>query len=151
MDQRRGERRPGDIALHDHQSGRQQHVCVYGRATRAAGFQQIAIPVRTINEITMSAGGDLPDIVKIDAEGLDLECLPALPTYSADGHLPRGGRFAAAIKFREEVIEFMANAGYRLMDITELNRSPKHGVLWLCELAFLRNGSTLLEAASSYE
>jgi hypothetical protein len=32
-----------------------------------------------------------------------------------------------------------------------LNRSPKHGVLWLCELAFLRNGCSLFDAASSYE
>jgi hypothetical protein len=35
-----------------------------------------------------------------------------------------------------EIVKFMANAGYRLIDITDLNRSPKHGVLWLCELAF---------------
>ena len=43
---------------------------------------------------------------------------------------------------------FMAKAGYNLMDITDLNRSPKHGVLWLCELAFLREGSPLLDAAT---
>ena len=49
------------------------------------------------------------------------------------------------------VVSFMAKAGYNLMDITDLNRSPKHGVLWLCELAFLRDGSTLLDAATSYE
>jgi hypothetical protein len=35
-----------------------------------------------------------------------------------------------------EVVGFMVKAGYNLMDITDLNRSPKHGVLWLCELAF---------------
>lgn len=50
-----------------------------------------------------------------------------------------------------EVIKFMANAGYHLMDVTDLNRSPKHGVLWVCELAFLRAGSALLDAATSYE
>jgi hypothetical protein len=50
-----------------------------------------------------------------------------------------------------EVIQFMANARYRLIDITDLNRSPKHGVLWLCELAFLRNASPLLNLVTSYE
>ena len=50
-----------------------------------------------------------------------------------------------------EVVKFMAKAGYSLMDITDLNRSPTHGVLWLCELAFLRDGSPLLDFATSYE
>jgi hypothetical protein len=45
----------------------------------------------------------------------------------------------------------MAEHGYRLIDITELNRSPKHNVLWLSKLAFLRNASRLLAHATSYE
>jgi len=50
-----------------------------------------------------------------------------------------------------EVVSFMAKAGYNLMDITDLNRGPKNGVLWLCELAFLRDGSLLSATAQSYE
>src|SRR6266446_3781074 len=49
-----------------------------------------------------------------------------------------------------EVVSFMSKAGYNLMDITELIRSPKYGVLWLCELAFLRVGSPLWAAAPSF-
>ncbi len=45
----------------------------------------------------------------------------------------------------------MTLAGYHAIDITDLNRSPKYGVVWLCELAFLRNGSTLLNGVTSYE
>ena len=45
----------------------------------------------------------------------------------------------------------MAHAGYRILDITDLNRSPKYGVLWLCEVAFLRNGSHLLDGVNSYQ
>ena len=45
----------------------------------------------------------------------------------------------------------MELAGYHAVDITDINRSPKFGVLWLCELAFLRNGSPLFDSVSSYE
>jgi len=45
----------------------------------------------------------------------------------------------------------MGQAGYRVVDITDINRSPKHGLLWLCELAFLKNESSLLSRAESYE
>jgi hypothetical protein len=48
-------------------------------------------------------------------------------------------------------MQYMEAAGYRLIDITDLNRSPKHGVLWLCEMAFLRNGAPWLDQANSYE
>jgi hypothetical protein len=37
------------------------------------------------------------------------------------------------------------------MDITDMNRSPKHGVLWLCELAFIRKDSPLIRNLLSYE
>lgn len=120
---------------------------------RAAGFQQTMLPVRTVSEIVASVEGDLPDLVKIDAEGLDLKVLAGASdlfgktdVFLVEAVL-RGGAYKNTV---EEVIKFMANAGYRLLDITDLNRSPKYGVLWLCELAFLRNGSTLFDAASSY-
>jgi hypothetical protein len=45
----------------------------------------------------------------------------------------------------------MDEAGYRVVDITDINRSPRHGVLWLCELAFLRNASPLFTNVTSYE
>lgn len=121
---------------------------------RAAGFQQIPVAVRTVNEIAASAGGDFPDMVKIDAEGLDLRVLAGASDllgktdiFLVEAVVCAGGYENTAA----EIVKFMDDAGYRLIDITDLNRSPKHKVLWLCELAFLRNGSSLFEAASSYE
>jgi len=49
------------------------------------------------------------------------------------------------------VVQFMCGAGYRLLDVMSLNRSPKHNVLWVCELAIIRNESPLLDAVKSYE
>jgi FkbM family methyltransferase len=122
---------------------------------RAAGFQQRMVPIKTVNEIVALRGGPLPEMVKIDAEGLDLKVLAGASELLGKTDLflveavLRGGR--GYDNTVAEVIKFMANAGYHLLDITDLNRSPKHGVLWLCELAFLRNGSSLFDAASSYE
>jgi len=45
----------------------------------------------------------------------------------------------------------MENTGYQLMDITDMNRSPKHGVLWLCELAFIRKDGAPIRNVISYE
>jgi hypothetical protein len=92
-------------------------------------------------------------MVKIDAEGFDLRVLAG-----ASSLLGKTGIFLVEAvvcgnyeNSVAEIVNFMANAGYRLMDITDLNRSPRHGVLWLCELAFLHNSSPLLDSVSSYE
>jgi FkbM family methyltransferase len=121
---------------------------------RAAGFQQILVPVRTVNEIVATAGGDLPDMVKIDAEGLDLRVLAGASDllgktdiFLVEAVVCAGGYENTV----EETVKFMRASGYRLIDVTELIRSPKHGVLWLCDLAFLRVGSTLLDGVRSFE
>lgn len=121
---------------------------------RAARFEQTTVRVKTVNEIVASAGGDLPDMVKIDAEGLDLRVLAGasdllgkVEIFLVEAILPSGGGYENSVA---EVIQFMVNAGYRLVEITDLNRSPKSGLLWLCELAFLRNGSALFDG-TTYE
>ncbi len=121
---------------------------------RAAGTEQIMLPVRTLNEIVASSGAPIPEMVKIDAEGLDLKVLAGASDLlgKTDVFLVEvcicshdGPNTAAA------VIAFMSQAGYRLIDITDLNRSPTHQVLWLAELAFLRTASPLLSRVTSYE
>ncbi len=118
---------------------------------RAAGLQQIRVEVRTLNDIARSRNA-WPDLVKIDAEGLDLKVL--------DGATDLLGRTSvflveAAVCAPLEnsaalVMERMTAANYKLVDITDLNRS-KRGSLWLCELAFVRVGSGVLENAGTYE
>ena len=121
---------------------------------RAAGQQQVLLPIRTLNEIVSSTGAPTPDMVKIDAEGLDLKVLAGASdllgvtdVFLVEACIcSNGGTNTAAA-----VIAFMNQAGYRLIDITDLNRSPAHQVLWLAELAFLRNGSPQLSRVTSYE
>ncbi len=115
--------------------------------------RQIPVQVRTVNEIVASTGLPTPEMVKIDAEGLDLkvlagasELLGKTEIFLAEAAIVSGDIENTALA----VIQAMAEAGYRLIDITDLNRSPKHDVLWLCEFAFLLKSSQLLQAASSY-
>ena len=95
----------------------------------------------------------MPELVKIDAKGFDLEVLQSAKTLLGETKVfllepavlcPYENSVATAI-------QFMAEHGYRLIDITEINCSLKDNLLWLMELAFLHNLSTLLATASSYE
>jgi FkbM family methyltransferase len=123
------------------------------RHVQPTGSQRISVPVTTLNQIVASSGAPLPEMVKIDAEGFDLKVLAGASDLfgKTDIFLVEATVCSYYDNSVAEVVRFMAKSGYNLMDITELNRSPKHRVLWLCDLAFLRDGSPLLDTITSYE
>jgi FkbM family methyltransferase len=106
--------------------------------------QRITVPIITLNQLVASSGAGLPEMVKIDAEGFDLKVLAGASDLlgKTDIFLVEAvvwgatGAPDAHDNSVAEVVRFMAEAGYNLMDITDLNRSPKYGVLGGCELAF---------------
>ena len=113
--------------------------------------RRVSVPVVTLNEIAESHG--TPQLVKIDAEGFDLRVLTGATNLlgKTDVFLVEVTVCAAAYENTiADVIRFMDQHGYRVADITDLNRSPKHDVLWLCELAFVRKGSGLFDVGSEY-
>lgn len=119
-----------------------------------AAVRRVDVPVRTLNEIVASSSLPVPDMVKIDAEGFDLKVLAGASELFGKTEI-----FFVEVSLGQRdfentalaVIQKMADAGYRFIDITYVDRSPKFGLLWLCEFAFLRNSSTLLDAACCYE
>ena len=122
-------------------------------AAKGSGQLQIDVPVATLNEIVRASRLPFPDMVKIDAEGFDLKVLAGASELvgKTDVFLLEAAICAPGIENTlVKVLEAMVQAGYRAVDITDLNRS-RYGVLWLCEVAFLRRDSHLLNGDVSYE
>jgi FkbM family methyltransferase len=120
---------------------------------RRAGLRQEFVEIQTLNDIVKSQG--LPaDMVKIDAEGLDLRVLMGASELFQTTEI-----FLVEVNIHDvfsentldRILKFMEEKGYHLIEITDVNRSPKYGLLWLCEMAFLKNDSKLLDAVTSYE
>jgi FkbM family methyltransferase len=116
------------------------------------GMRQIEVPVVTLNEVVRTSNASFPEMVKIDAEGFDLKVITG-----ASELLGRTEIFiieTAIVPWAENTLEnvvaTMSQAGYHVIDIPSLNRSPNDGMLWICDLAFLRNNSSLLAEIGSY-
>jgi FkbM family methyltransferase len=111
------------------------------------------VNVKTLDDVISTYQLPVPEMVKIDAEGFDLKVLNGAKSLlgKTDIFCLEASVICPYENSAAKVVQLMDEHGYRLMDITELNRSPKHGVLWLTEFAFLRIGSPLLEQVTSYE
>ena len=121
--------------------------------TERDSVRTVEVPLRTLNEIVASSGLPVPAMVKIDAEGLDLRVLAGASELVGKTEIFFMEASIGQADFANTalaVIEKMSQAGYRLIDITDMNRSLSHGVLWLCEFVFLRTGSKLLDSATRY-
>ena len=123
-------------------------------AAESAGMRQIEMPIVTLNEIVRMNTAPFPEMVKIDAEGLDLRVIAGASELlgKTDIFLLEATILAPNLENTlENVVATMLRGGYHLIDIPDVNRSSKYGVAWLCDLAFLRNESPLLAEVVSYE
>lgn len=111
------------------------------------GLKQVEIPILTLNEIVQRNNTlPFPDLVKIDAEGLDIAVLEG-----ASNLLGKTEVFLveAALFCKEfdnsllKMVNYMDEKGYSLFEITDLNRPFSPQVLWLVELAFVKKGGIL--------
>lgn len=115
-----------------------------GKEGKELGFRTIETPMYTIDSFLAVHGLPIPEIIKIDAEGLDLEVLEgAQSTFGiTDIYLVE-----AAIHQKEfsntlvKVCQFMDSKGYEIFDFTDLNRPFKNGLLWLVEILFVKKDS----------
>lgn len=115
---------------------------------------QVKMEITTLNKIAATHSGAKPELVKIDAEGWDLKVLEGASDLFGITDIFLIESAVCAVGIENTILSVMERfdrLGYRLIDITDLNRRPKDGALWLTELAFLRRGSPLLDKVVRYE
>lgn len=108
---------------------------------KSAGFEQIEIPVVTLNGLLSNSALPVPDIIKIDAEGLDIEVLKGATNFFGKTEIFMVEAGVVNKSFDNsflKTLNFMDEKGYRLFDITDINRPFQPQVLWLVELVFVR-------------
>jgi FkbM family methyltransferase len=113
----------------------------------AGGYKQVEIPIVTLNEMcAKNTTLPFPDLVKIDAEGLDIDVLEGASDLMGKTEV---FLVEAAIFCKQfdnsllKTVEYMDKKGYTLFEITDLNRPLKPQVLWLMELAFIKKGGII--------
>lgn len=108
---------------------------------KAQGFEQIEIPVVTLNSLLSKSELPVPDIIKIDAEGLDIEVLKGASNFFGKTEIFMVEAGVVNKSFDNsflKLINFMDEKDYRLFDITDINRPFQLQVLWLVELVFVK-------------
>ena len=120
----------------------------------SAGKQQVELEIVSLDDYL---GGlddtEPPDVVKIDAEGWDLEVIDGAATAISAAEVVLVEAGVMNKRFRNtahKVINAMAARGLVLFDITDLNRTARDGALWNVELAFVRGGGAIDSAVDRY-
>lgn len=113
----------------------------------AKGYKQVEIPIVTLNEIAeRNSSLPFPDMIKIDAEGLDIAVLEGASDLMGKTEVFLVEASVFCKEFENslfKMVNYMEEKGYSLFEITDLNRPFKPNVLWLVELAFVKKNGIL--------
>lgn len=120
---------------------------------QARGRTQVKAPVVALDEFLPTLDLPAPDLVKIDAEGWDLEVLKGAKNTISNAQVVLMEAAVMSKAFTNSVAkttEAMSDMDFCVFDITDLNRTQKHNALWLMELAFVKKGGGLDCKVDSY-
>jgi FkbM family methyltransferase len=97
----------------------------------------------TIDEILSKQFAEFsPDLVKLDIQGFELEALSGAQTLFGKTEVfileTSLFQFMEKMPITRQIIDFMAERGYELYDITEYSRRPHDGALGQVDLAFVK-------------
>lgn len=118
------------------------------------GFDQVDIEICRLDSIMAAHSFGPPDLVKIDAEGLDLQVLDGANNSLKSVEIVLVEASVANRDYPNSVLAVvnkMDLLGYRLFDITDINRTPKRRILWLLEMVFVRKGSSIDDIGTQFE
>jgi FkbM family methyltransferase len=144
---------PGRLELHMAKRDDSASFRPLPHATARGDSTSLFVEVTTLDQV-VSEVGRIPDLLKIDAEGYDLQVLRGAKSLLGQTELVLvecslcGRDFVNTLS---SVIGYMTERGYTPVDFTDLNRSPRQNLLWLCEAAFLKNSSPLWEKIRGYD
>lgn len=114
------------------------------------GLEQIEIPVKTLNSIIKENNYPCPDMIKIDAEGLDLEVIEGASDFFGKTEVFLVEASVCCETYKNSVtkiVSLMDQSGYQMYEITDLNRPfPQSPILWLMEIAFVRKDGFLVKS-----
>jgi len=117
-------------------------------------FKQVKIPVVTLNNLLLNSNLPSPDIIKVDAEGVDIEVLKGASNFLGSTEVILIEASIVHKQFQNsmfEVIMFMDKNGYKLFDLTDHNWAHKDmPVLWLVEAVFIKKGGFIDSYPFSY-
>jgi FkbM family methyltransferase len=136
------------IAEHDHSST----FVISEQAAAEHKMKQIDMQLVTLNKVVADNEGKIPDLVKVDAEGLDLEVIKGASDLLGKTEIILLEAAICANGIENKIsltINKMNELGYEPFDITDLNYSPRQGILWLAEIVFVRKGGFVMSKISS--
>jgi FkbM family methyltransferase len=111
-------------------------------AGRIATGEQRPAPLRRLDDLIAEDGGHVPDLVKLDVQGFELEALAGCPSIFGRTELfvleTSLYTFLPGLPLLREVIEFMAARGYEVYDIAGYIRRPVDAALGQLDIAFAR-------------
>jgi FkbM family methyltransferase len=113
-------------------------------------WTQTQVAVRRLNDVLQEEKEcNVPNLVKIDVEGYELEVLKGASAilgktevFITETMLLRGE--ISGVPTPGELISFMEDAGYALYDFADLGYEPSSGRIWTTDFVFVRNDSPLL-------
>ena len=112
---------------------------------RARGIKQRYVDVVTLDGVVAASDLPIPDIVKIDAEGMDLQVVRGAASLLGKTELffLELPLFGSQHQSWHSIVAFMHEHGYEPYDFTDLNRRKSDAALGLVEMAFARKNGVL--------
>lgn len=111
------------------------------------GGKQRFTKMVTIDDVLKERPAFIPDLVKLDVQGFELEALMGASSIFGQTEVfileTSLFRFTPGMPVSLDCLQFMHERGYELYDVTECARRPCDGALGQMDMAFARAGGTL--------
>lgn len=113
---------------------------------KSRGLHQIKLPIFRLDSFVKEHGLKAPSILKIDAEGLDLEVIEGAGELLSEVEIIMVEVSIMTNRIENtalRVMQVLDSKGFKIFEITDMNRPFPNQVLWLCEFVFIKKEGIL--------